>query len=45
LAGAIEDEAAGGASRISKQAYAQSMPICEGLLALKPLQTRWRTSD
>jgi hypothetical protein len=45
LAGALEDEAAGAATPISKQAYGQAMAICEGFMRLAPLQSVWRASD
>jgi hypothetical protein len=45
LAGAIEEQAAGAASRISKQAYAEAMAICESLVGLAPLRTAFRMSD
>jgi hypothetical protein len=45
LAGAIEEQAAGAATRVSKQAYSEAMGICEGLIGLKPLQTAVRASD
>ena len=45
LAGALEEEAAGAASQISKQIYAQAMAICEGFMGLTPLRTALRDSD
>jgi hypothetical protein len=45
LAGALEEQAAGQASQISKQIYAQAMAICEGFMGLAPLRTAWRTFD
>jgi hypothetical protein len=45
LAGALEEQAAGAASPISKQIYAQAMAICEGFMGLPPLHTGWRTSE
>ena len=45
LAGALEDEAAGAASQISKQIYGQAMAICEGFMGLAPLRTALRESD
>ncbi len=45
LAGALEEEAAGVASKISKQIYAQAMAICEGFMGLMPLRTALRDSD
>ena len=45
LAGAIEEQAAGGASILSKRAYAEAMGICEGLVGLKSLQSDFRTPD
>jgi hypothetical protein len=45
LAGALEEQAAGQASQISKQIYAQAMAICEGFMGLAPLRTAWRTPD
>jgi hypothetical protein len=45
LAGALEEEAAGAASQISKQIYGQAMAICEGLMGLTPLRTALRDSD
>jgi hypothetical protein len=45
LAGALEEQAAGAATKISKQIYAQAMSLCEGFMGLAPLQTALRTSD
>jgi hypothetical protein len=45
LAGALEEQAAGPASQISKQIYAQAMVICEGFMGLAPLRTPWRAPD
>jgi hypothetical protein len=45
LAGALGEQAAGEASPISKQSYAQAMAICEGFMGLAPLRTAWRSSD
>jgi hypothetical protein len=45
LAGALEEEAAGAASQISKQIYGQAMAICEGFMGLAPLRTALRDSD
>jgi hypothetical protein len=45
LAGALEEEAAGAATKISKQIYGQAMAICESFMGLAPLHTAWRTSD
>jgi hypothetical protein len=45
LAAVLEEEAAGAASPISKQIYAQTIAICEGLVGLAPLRTPWRASD
>jgi hypothetical protein len=45
LAGALEEQAAGAATPISKQIYAQAMAICEGFMGLAPLRTAWRASD
>jgi hypothetical protein len=45
LAGALEEQAAGAATAISKQIYAQAMTICEGFVGLPPLRTALRTSD
>jgi hypothetical protein len=45
LAGALEEEAAGAASKISKQIYGQAMAICEGFMGLTPLRTALRDSD
>jgi hypothetical protein len=45
LAGALDEQAAGAASPISKQSYAQAMAICEGFMGLAPLHTAWRTLD
>jgi hypothetical protein len=45
LAGALEEQAAGGVTPISKQIYAQAMAICEGFMGLAPLRTAWRASD
>lgn len=45
LAGAIEEQAAGAASAISRQIYAQAMVVCEGFMGLGPLHSAWRTFD
>jgi hypothetical protein len=45
LAGALEEQAAGVATKISKQIYGQAMAICEGFMGLAPLHTAWRISD
>jgi len=45
LADALEEEAAGAASKISKQIYGQAMAICEGFMGLAPLRTALRDSD
>jgi hypothetical protein len=45
LAGALEEEAAGAASKISRQIYGQAMVICEGFMGLAPLRTTLRESD
>jgi hypothetical protein len=45
LAGALEEQAAGAARKISKQIYAQAMATCEAFAGLPPLQTVFRTSD
>jgi len=45
LAGALDAQAAGTASPISRQSYAQAMAICEGFMGLAPLHTAWRTFD
>jgi hypothetical protein len=45
LAGAIEEQAGGGAISSSKRSYAEAMGICEGLVGLKSLPTGFRTSD
>src|ERR1700722_11058196 len=45
LAGALEEQARGAASQISKQIYGQAMAICEGLMGLTPLRTALRDSD
>jgi hypothetical protein len=45
LAGAIEEQAAGAATPISKQIYAQAMAICEAFMGLAPLRTAFRASD
>jgi hypothetical protein len=45
LAFALEEQAAGAATTISKQIYAQAMAICEGFMGLAPLRSVWRASD
>jgi hypothetical protein len=45
LAGVIEEQEAGAATRGSKPVYAEAVAICEGLLGLKPLRTALRASD
>jgi len=45
LGGAIDEQAAGGATSLSKRTYAEAIGICEGLIGLKPLQTQLRTPE
>jgi hypothetical protein len=45
LAKAIEEQAAGAASKASKQAYAEAMQTCEQWMGLTPLKTAYRTID
>ena len=45
LAFALEEQAAGGVTPISKQIYTQAMAICEGFMGLAPLRTAWRAWD
>jgi hypothetical protein len=45
LAGALEEEAAGAATPLSKQIYAQAMAICESFMGLAPLRAAFRASD
>jgi hypothetical protein len=45
LANAIEEQEAGRASTISKQAYAEAMAACEGHMGLGPARSRFRTLD
>jgi hypothetical protein len=45
LAKAIEEQAAGAASKASKQAYAEAMTSCEQGMGLTPLKTALRSSD
>jgi hypothetical protein len=45
LAGALKEQVAGAASKISKQIYAEAMAICESFMGLAPLRTSWRTFD
>jgi gas vesicle protein len=41
----IEEQAAGAATRPTRQLYAQTMPQCERWMGLPPLQTAFRTID
>ena len=45
LAKAIEEQAAGAASKASKQAYAEVMAPCEQWMGLPPLKTALRSAD
>jgi hypothetical protein len=45
LASAIEEQAAGRASSVWKQAYADAMALCEGHMGLAPGHSRLRTLD
>jgi len=45
LAKAIEEQAAGAASKPSKQAYVEAMATCERWLGLTPLKTAFRAID
>ena len=45
LAKAIEEQAAGAASKPSKQAYVEAMVTCERWLGLTPLKTAFRATD
>jgi hypothetical protein len=45
LASAIEEQEAGRASSVSKQAYAEAMALCEGHVGLAPARSRLRTLD
>ena len=45
LAKAIEEQAAGAASKAAKQAYAEPMQACERWMGLPPLQTAFRAAD
>jgi hypothetical protein len=45
LAKAIEEQAAGGASKASRQAYAEAMTPCEQWMGLTPLKTALRSID
>jgi len=45
LAGALEEQAAGAATQISKQIYTQAMGICESFMGFAPLRTALRLSD
>jgi hypothetical protein len=42
LAGALEEQAAGAATKLSKQIFAQAMAICESFMGLAPLRTALR---
>jgi hypothetical protein len=45
LAGALDEQAAGAVSQISKEIFGQAMAICEGFVGLAPLHTALRTSE
>jgi hypothetical protein len=45
LVSVIEEQAAGAASRASKQSYAEAMPRCERLMNVTPSTTVFRASD
>jgi hypothetical protein len=45
LALALDEQAAGAPSQISRQIYGQAMPICEGLISLSPLRTPLRADE
>jgi hypothetical protein len=45
LAFALDEQASGLASQISRQIFAQAMLICEGLISLSPLRTPYRASE
>jgi hypothetical protein len=45
LAKAVEEQAAGAASRASKQSYAEAIASCEQWIGLPPLKTAFRTTD
>jgi hypothetical protein len=45
LAAVIDEQAAGGATSLSKRTYTEAAAICESLVGLKPFQSRLRTAD
>jgi hypothetical protein len=45
LVSVIEEQAAGAASKASKQSYAEAMPRCERWMNVVPLSTVFRASD
>jgi hypothetical protein len=45
LVNVIEEQAAGAASKASKQSYAEAMPRCERLMNVAPLTTVFRASE
>jgi hypothetical protein len=45
LVSVIEEQLAGGATKASKQSYAQAMPRCERWMDFPPLNTVFRTPD
>ena len=45
LAGVLEEQGAGAASKIAKQIYAQAMAICESFIGLRPLRSPLRIPD
>jgi hypothetical protein len=45
LADALEEQAAGAASAISKRAYGEAIAICEGFMGLAPSRTIFRGVD
>jgi hypothetical protein len=45
LVNVIEEQAAGAASKASKQSYAEAMPRCERLMNVAPLTTMFRASE
>jgi hypothetical protein len=45
LVSLIEEQAAGAATKVTKEAYAQAMPQCERWMSLPPLKTAFRIID
>jgi hypothetical protein len=45
LMAALEEQAAGAATAVSRQAYGEAMPLCESFMGLAPLNSAFRMPD